>query len=88
MPSTAQQPLTLTVAAPLAISTTTVPDATESKAYSFQLQATGGVTPYTWSVFAGALPTGITLSSGGLLSGTPTITGAFNFTAQVTDSGV
>jgi Putative Ig domain len=88
MPSTAQQPLTLTVDPALVITTTTVPDATENKAYSFQLTASGGVPPYTWSVFSGTLPSGITLSSSGLLSGTATVTGAFNFTAQVTDSGV
>lgn len=87
MPSTAQQPLTLTVDPALAITTTTLPDATDGKAYSFQLQATGGVQPYTWSIATGALPTGITLSPSGLLSGTPSVTGAFNFTAQVTDSG-
>lgn len=88
MPSTATQPLTLTVDPALAITTTTLPDATEGKAYSQQLQASGGVPPYTWSIATGALPSGISLSSSGLLSGTPTVTGPFNFTAQVTDSGV
>lgn len=87
MPSTATQLLTLIVDPALVITTTTVPDATDNKAYSFQLQATGDVQPYTWSVASGALPTGVTLSSSGLLSGTPTVTGAFNFTAQVVDSG-
>jgi hypothetical protein len=88
MASTAQQPLILTVTSALVITTTTVPDATQSKAYSFQLVATGGVTPYTWSVFSGSLPAGIVLSASGLLSGIATVTGAFNFTAQVVDSGV
>ena len=89
MPQTASQPLTLTVAAvaALVITSTTLPDATEFQAYSQQLQASGGTTPYTWSVSAGTLPAGITLSSQGLLSGTPSVSGAFSFTVQAVDSG-
>jgi putative Ig domain-containing protein len=49
-------------------------------------QATGGTGPYTWSVSAGALPQGLTLSAGGVLTGNNTTAGKFNFTAQVTDS--
>jgi hypothetical protein len=52
--------------------------------YNFQLTAEGGGTQ-TWSLVSGALPHGITLSSGGLLSGTPTATGDFTFKIQVTD---
>jgi hypothetical protein len=70
------------------ITTTTLPDATEGKSYSQTLMATGGVTPYTWSVLSGSLPAGITLASDGVLSGTPSVTGSFNFTAQVVDSSV
>lgn len=47
--------------------------------YSFSYHATGPPTP-TFSVTAGALPPGITLSSGGLLSGTPTVNGTYTFT--------
>ena len=54
-------------------------------AYSQTLAATGGTAPYTWSVTAGALPAGLTLSSAGVLSGTPTSVGTSNFT--VTASG-
>jgi uncharacterized repeat protein (TIGR03803 family) len=55
--------------------------------YSQQLSTTGGDVPYTFSVSAGALPSGLSLNpSTGLLSGTPTATGMFSFTITVTDS--
>jgi len=73
--------------ATLAITTTSLPPATAGVAYSVQLTATGGVTPYTWSITSGTLPTGIALSSSGLLSGTPTATGTFSLVIQVQDSG-
>jgi len=61
---------------------------TQSVLYSASLLATGGVTPYTWTISAGALPPGLVLNPGsGLISGTPGVTGTFSFTAQVTDSG-
>jgi hypothetical protein len=52
-----------------------------------KLSATGGVTPYTWSIPAGALPGGLTLSSDGVVSGTPTANGYFSFAVQVLDFG-
>jgi hypothetical protein len=56
-------------------------------AYSDQLSVTGGTSPYAWSVSAGTIPPGLTVSaSGGLLSGTPTSAGSYSFTVQVTDS--
>ena len=55
-------------------------------AYSASLSAAGGTPPYSWSVSAGALPGGLTLSPAGLLSGTPTATGTFSFTAKITDA--
>jgi len=54
-------------------------------AYSNQLTVTGGTSPFTWSVSAGALPAGLTLSSSGLLSGTPTTVGSSTFTVRVVD---
>jgi len=51
---------------------------------SLQLTASGGTTPYTWS-FTG-LPTGLSGSASGLISGTTTTAGTFNVTATVTDS--
>lgn len=54
--------------------------------YSNSLSAAGGTAPYTWSVSSGSLPAGLTLSSAGALSGTPTAAGSSTFTVQVTDS--
>lgn len=59
--------------------------ATVGVPYGSPLTATGGVAPYTFSVL-GALPTGLTLSTVGLISGTPTVPGNIVFTAQVVDS--
>lgn len=50
--------------------------------YKFQFEATGGLTPYTWTLSSGTLPAGLTLSSSGLLSGTPTGSGASTFTLK------
>jgi hypothetical protein len=81
--ATARFTLTL-AAAPLAIATTSLPDGRVQSAYSATLAATGGVTPYTWTVLG--LPAGIAASAGGLLSGTPAPAGAYAVTATVTDS--
>ena len=54
--------------------------------YSFSFAATGGSPPYNWSVIAGNLPPGLTLAPNGSLTGTPTTTGLFGFTIQVSDS--
>lgn len=66
--------------------TTILPGGVLSTSYSQSLTATGGTGPYSWSVSAGALPDGLTLSNAGLLSGTPTSAGTFNFTIQAQDS--
>ncbi|MBI3893229.1 MAG: putative Ig domain-containing protein [Candidatus Wallbacteria bacterium] len=59
---------------------------TQSSAYSLQLSATGSPTP-TYAVLSGTLPAGITLSTAGLLSGTPTGSGDFSFTVRATNTG-
>src|SRR5207244_8632258 len=45
-----------------------------------------GVAPFTFSIATGTPPPGITISSSGLLSGTPTTTGTFNFTVKAVDA--
>ncbi len=78
---------TLTVhVPPLAIATTSLPSGTRQAAYSAALAASGGTPPYTWSLSSGTLPTGLSLSEQGVISGTPTATGTYSFTAMVTDS--
>ena len=72
----------------LAIGSSALPSGTVSKAYSGTLGATGGTSPYKWSVSSGSLPTGLSLASAtGAISGTPTSSGTFNFTVSVSDSG-
>jgi len=50
------------------------------------LAATGGSPPYTWSISAGSLPAGLSLSSSGAITGTATVGSTFTFVARVTDS--
>lgn len=71
---------------PLVVTTTSLPNGTTNIAYSQTLAASGGLAPYTWTNIAGALPKGLALASSGLLSGTPTANGTFNFTVKATDS--
>jgi hypothetical protein len=80
--------ITIAQPPPLQLTTTTLPNGTVGSSYSLALQATGGVVPYGWSLASGSLPTGLTLSTGGVISGTPTASGTFTFSLTVTDSEV
>ncbi|WP_279587411.1 IPT/TIG domain-containing protein [Janthinobacterium sp. 75] len=76
-----------TVAAPvLAITPASPPAGAVSQTYSQQFSTSGGTSGYTYVVESGALPTGLSLSGSGLLSGTPTATGTSNFVLKSTDS--
>ncbi|MGC2323441.1 MAG: putative Ig domain-containing protein, partial [Terriglobales bacterium] len=88
-----QPPISLT------ITTKALPNANLNVAYSQQVAAIGGVinpptTNYTWSLFSGNLPPGLSISSSGtgstpkvgLISGTPTAGGTYNFVVQVADA--
>jgi outer membrane protein assembly factor BamB len=54
--------------------------------YADTLTATGGTSPYAWSVVSGTLPSGVSLTSSGVLSGTPTAAGSPRLTIRVTDA--
>ena len=69
------------VVAPLKITTTSIPDATVGTPYSTPLVGAGGTPPYTWTVQSGGLPTGLSLgTNSGIISGTPTDSGAWQYT--------
>lgn len=71
----------------LTITTATLPDGTQNSPYSAALAASGGITPYTWRIVSGSLPSGLHLNIGtGAITGTPSGGGLSNFTVQVTDS--
>ena len=75
---------------PLSITISPLTGATVGSAYSATLAATGGTTPYTWSIASGSsAPAGLTLSTAGVLSGTPTTASSGSgttFKVQVKDS--
>ena len=70
----------------LSITTTSMPRVVVGQTYTFTLQATGGIGPYKWSSLD-PVPSGMALSSAGVLSGVPTAAGGFYFRIQVQDSG-
>jgi YVTN family beta-propeller protein len=71
-----------------AVTTGSLPSGTVGSAYSATLAGSNGVTPYSWTVTAGSLPPGLTLSSSGTITGTPTASGTSTFTVQLTDSSI
>jgi len=80
------------------VSTATLPGGTIGVAFNAQLQGTGGTTPFTWALAPGSgpLPPGLgefsaacncwVVPSNGLITGTPTTSGTFNFTVLMTDA--
>ncbi|MFZ2225092.1 MAG: Ig domain-containing protein [Candidatus Deferrimicrobium sp.] len=75
--------LTVNAAEAPTISTVSLPAGAVNTAYNQTLAATGGTTPYSWSVSAGTLPAGLSLSATGVLDGTPTAVGTSSFTVRV-----
>ncbi len=73
-----------TVNAAPVVATASLPDAEVGSAYTKTLLGSSGTTPYTWT--STALPAGLTLSSAGVLSGTPTAASTSNVTFTLTDS--
>jgi hypothetical protein len=72
---------------PLAVTTTSLPNGQVNTVYSQVLTSTPTIgNPVSWSVTAGALPAGLTLSASGTISGTPSTVGTFNFIITATDN--
>ncbi|HEY8869402.1 MAG TPA: Ig domain-containing protein [Candidatus Limnocylindrales bacterium] len=88
--TTANRSLSITVnpdVTGLTITTTSLPGGTLGQPYAgATLAASGGSGGYTWSVVGGSFPTGLTPSTSGSISGTPSKVGNFTFTVQVRDS--
>jgi FtsP/CotA-like multicopper oxidase with cupredoxin domain len=83
----ATKALSINVIAGPTITTTSLPNGEVSIAYNQPVTATGGITPYAWSVTAGSLPPGLTQNpTTGAISGTPTTAGAYSFTVRITDA--
>jgi hypothetical protein len=80
------QPFSLSISNGVQITTSSLPNGTNGFNYNQQLQASNGVAPYAWSLTSGSLPANLSLSGGGLISGTAATSGTYNFTAQVTDN--
>ena len=82
--------VTLSVVAagsPLAINSTTLPGGVPNQTYNATLNATGGTSPYNWSLTSGTLPSGLSLAaSTGIISGKPTASSTTSLTFTVTDS--
>jgi hypothetical protein len=80
---------TITIAASeaLIITTTNIADGVEETAYNATVVALGGTPTYTWSIARGNLPDGLTIdAASGVISGTPTKNGNYNFTVLVSDN--
>jgi hypothetical protein len=103
VPGNAQRQFTITITGPgsgtpapgpipvptptLSITTSGLPVATVGAAYSTTLSASGGSSSKVWTIAAGSLPAGLSLSSNGVVSGTPSAPGTASFTANVSAGG-
>jgi hypothetical protein len=84
--ATVSHAYTIRVSDPLAITTSTIPDANTGQPYSVQFQASGGAAPLRWYAAPTDLPPGMSLTSDGLLQGTSFARDGFDFWVYVNDS--
>jgi CSLREA domain-containing protein len=73
----------------VALFPSSLPNVQVGVAYSQTITATGGAAPYAYTVSAGSLPPGLSLNAtSGVVSGTPTTSGAYSFTIRATDTAL
>jgi PKD repeat protein len=86
--SMARASVSINVSGPAApaITTRALPEGQSGKSYSQALSGGSGTAPYVWSLDAGVLPSGVTLSAAGMLSGKPSQSGTFKFKVRMTDT--
>ena len=70
----------------ITVSPGSLPGGVAGVAYNQTFSSSGGLAPYTFSVFSGSLPPGLGLSPSGVLSGPPTAAGPFTFTIAALDA--
>lgn len=78
--------ITIVDCSTITLSPASLPNGAVGTSYSQTITAGGGTAPYTYAKTGGTLPTGLSLGSGGVLSGTPTAAGPFSFTVTATDA--
>jgi hypothetical protein len=76
----------IVINAALVVTTTSMASVADGSPYSATLDASGGTSPFSWTITTGALPDGLSLDPSGVISGTPTTAGTANFTVQATDT--
>jgi large repetitive protein len=81
-----QKTFSINIPSALSILSTSFPNGGVGAVYSQNLTASGGVTPYTWSITSGALPPGLGILNNTTIGGTPTTAGTYAFTLNVLDS--
>jgi hypothetical protein len=80
------QELSISIAAQLTVTTTRLPSGTLGAFYSVQLQSAGGIGAVSWRIVTGSLPSGLSISQAGVISGGPTTSGTFAFTIEASDT--
>ena len=85
---TVREGVSLTVVTAPVVGTSSLPGGVTGTAYAQTLSGNFGTKPYTWALVPGqgVLPNGLKLNASGLISGTPSATGTFGFTVQLSDA--
>jgi hypothetical protein len=84
--NTGSRAYALNIIVPITVNPSSLPNGTTGTPYSQTVTASGGTSPYIFTVSAGSLPNGLSLAAGGAITGTPSVAGTFNFTIQAEDA--